>query len=63
MARPKKTSSSSPKDSSVNLGFEAKLWLAVDTAMPERALLWGEGFLQSVRVAKDHRSNLLNAAF
>jgi len=30
MARPKKSSSSSSKDSSANLGFEAKLWLAAD---------------------------------
>jgi hypothetical protein len=58
MARPKKSSSSSSKDSSANLGFEAKLWLAADTAMPERAHLPREAFLQSVREAKDHRSNL-----
>jgi type I restriction enzyme M protein len=30
MARPKKSSSSSAKDSSANLGFEAKMWLAAD---------------------------------
>ena len=30
MARPKKSSSTSSKDSSANLGFEAKLWLAAD---------------------------------
>jgi type I restriction enzyme M protein len=30
MARPKKSFSSSSKDSSANLGFEAKLWLAAD---------------------------------
>ena len=30
MARPKKSASSSSKDSSANIGFEAKLWLAAD---------------------------------
>ena len=30
MARPKKSSSTSSKDSSANLGFESKLWLAAD---------------------------------
>ena len=30
MARPKKSSSSSSKDSSANIGFEGKLWLAAD---------------------------------
>ena len=54
MALPKKSTS----DSSANIGFEAKLWLAADTAMPERVHLPREAFLQSVREAKDHRSNL-----
>jgi hypothetical protein len=54
--------SSKPSDSTANLGFEAKLWLAADTATRgsakrNRAAIW-----RDLRAAQDHRSNPFSSA-
>ncbi len=46
--------SSKPSDSTANLGFEAKLWLAADTAMRDSASLPREAIWRSLREAKDN---------
>lgn len=54
MPRPAKAKSSSAKDSTANLGFEAKLWLAADNAMRDSASLPCEAIWRSLREAKDN---------
>jgi hypothetical protein len=55
--------SSKPADSTANLGFEAKLWLADDTALRDSAFASREAILRSLREAKDNlRNNHFSAA-
>jgi hypothetical protein len=52
---------SSPKDSSSTIGFEAKLWLAADTAQRDSASPIRGAILRSLSEAKDNRSNFTTA--
>ncbi len=60
---PPKAKPASSKDSSANLGFEAKLWLTADTAMRDSAMPPREAILRSLSEAKDNlRTPTLSAA-
>ena len=58
MARPEKTN----KDSTANLGFEAKLWLAADKLRRVRSALWkgasAHGGVQSEIFVESHGGSL-----
>lgn len=47
-------SSGTKPDSTATIGFEAKLWLAADTAMRDSASLPREATWRSLREAKDN---------
>lgn len=61
MPRPPKAKSAA-KDSTANLGFEAKLWLAADTAMRDSAMPPCEAILRSLSEAKDNLRNTFSSA-
>ena len=48
--------------STATIGFEAKLWLAADTAMRDSANLPREAILRSLSEAKDNLCNNMDAA-
>ena len=48
--------------STATIGFEAKLWLAADTAMRDSANLPCEAILRSQSEARDNRRNNMDAA-
>ena len=61
MAR--KASSKPDSTSTATIGFEAKLWLAADTALRDSAFASREAILRSLREAKDNlRNNHFSAA-
>ena len=49
-------------DTSANLGFEAKLWLAADTALRDSAFLRAGGKLQVMPERQDNLRNNMDAA-
>ena len=58
-----KAKTTGPKtDSTANLGFEAKLWLAADTAMRDSAMPPCEAILRSLSEAKDNLRNTFSSA-
>jgi len=59
---PAKSKSAPPKGSSANLGFEAKLWLAADTATCVSANRDCAATWRDLRGAQDHRSNTTSIA-
>jgi hypothetical protein len=56
-----RTKTNSSKDSTANLGFEAKLWLTADTATRVSANSDCAATWRDLRAAQDHRSNFTTA--